>query len=355
MNSWQDKPIVILTALSVEYEAIKRHLTKIRPAKHPTGTIYEVGVLPGGQATPVALIQAGIGNVGAGIETERAISYFRPSHAFFVGVGGGIKDVSLGDVVVATKTYGYERGKDAVDFKSRPDVWHSSYDMVQLSQKIAREDAWQSLIRETPVSRPRALIAPIAAGEKVVSSTRSDTYRLLRKRFSDAVAVEMEGLGLLQAGHAHPRISMLVVRGISDLIDGKDESDAKNWQAHASANAAAFVSMVISEIWKTVQAISVPLDNRTGIWKQLEDFSVSTYPSGPTENEAWGRAGGDVSSLKLGSTGRGAWYDAIRNLRLGGGGKYISVRSLLLTMEEDFPNSTTIREFLNRIEEFGTL
>lgn len=197
----------------------------------------------------MSLAEIGPGNENAALEVERAIQHFKPSVVVFMGVAGGLKDVLIGDVVAATKVYGYEYGKDTCQFMPRPMLAQTSYSLEQRARAEAKKPDWISRIAgEKPQQVPRALVEPIAAGAKVVADTCSSTFEFLREQYSDAVAVEMEGFGFLRAAHANSEVQCIVVRGISDLIDGKTTADRSGSQVIASKHAAAFVYQILSNL-----------------------------------------------------------------------------------------------------------
>jgi nucleoside phosphorylase len=242
---------MIVTAIPAEYQEVRAHLCDIVEVTHPRGTIYERGkfICPSREPWSVGIVEIGAGNAGAAFETERAIDFFDPSVLLFVGVAGGLKDVALCDVVAATRVYGYESGKSGEIFQPRPSVGESSYSMIQRARAEARRDHW---LRRLDCSLyeplPRVHVAPIAAGEKVVTSKRSHTGKFLRISYSDAVAVEMEGRGFLQAAQANQPINALIVRGISDLITDKSKTDRSGYQLLAAKAASAFAFEVISSL-----------------------------------------------------------------------------------------------------------
>jgi nucleoside phosphorylase len=241
---------LIITSHLVEYRAVCDHLIDLREEVHPQGTIYQRGqFLSDGWVWDVGIVEVGPGNVGAALEVERAIAYFKPDLILFVGVAGGVKDVALGDVVASTKVYGYELGKDEATFKPVPEMGLSGYSLEQRAKAEARKGRWLERLPIQPQSMPRIFIAPIAAGEKVLASTKSDVYKFLKSNYGDAIVVEMEGLGFLKAVRAN-RIDTIVVRGIAELIHKKGTSDDQDYQKIAARNASAFAFEILAKYYQ---------------------------------------------------------------------------------------------------------
>lgn len=240
--------VVVLTALEIEYRSMRACLKAVCPVPEERGSRFEVGRAAGSDAR-VALHMTGPGNPGAAVLAERAIAHFQPEAVLFVGVGGGRKDVRLGDVVAADVVYDYDTGKDTADrFLPRQKTHPCSYRLVQLARAVAGRDDWQPVDAGPGQPRPRAHVKPIAAGGRVVAHHGSQVGRLLADSAGDAVAVDMEGYGFLVAAHANHAVDALVIRGISDLLGDKDEAHDERWQPVAARNAAAFAHRLIREL-----------------------------------------------------------------------------------------------------------
>ncbi len=262
-NTTTSRRAVIVTALGLEYTAVRAHLQDFRQEEN-AGTVYGIGTF----TTPlykwkVCITENGAGNEQAALSAQSAINYFKPDVALFVGVAGGLKEkeLALGDVVCATKVYGYEFGKDTKEgFKIRSEIGNSSFRMVSRARAEAHNNDWQErILLPLPGFSPKVYIAPIAAGNKVVGAAR--IYEFLRDNFSDAVAVEMESFGFLLALHRKPEIDTLIIRGISDLIYDKTAEQDGKWQPIAASNASAFAFEMLAKLPFKNQEMPQPSDD----------------------------------------------------------------------------------------------
>lgn len=241
---------VIVTALGLELEAVLQHLTDRKEVEGPEGSQYVEGRLEtDGSNWDVLVVETGAGNQHAAAETERAIGFYGPEVALFVGIAGGVKDVERGDVVFATKTYNVHAGKADDELQPRPTAAEPSYRLFQLARKIARNGSWLKRVQATSDGPDRKVVfGPIAAGEQVVVSEGAEISNVIREHYGDTVAVDMESAGFSRAAHMNSSVSFAVIRGISDLRDDKSPSDDELSQPTAASHAAAFAVELLSEI-----------------------------------------------------------------------------------------------------------
>ncbi|MFF7166434.1 5'-methylthioadenosine/S-adenosylhomocysteine nucleosidase [Streptomyces sp. NPDC008086] len=221
--------VLVLTALPVEYAAIRAHVEKRQELVHPDGTRVERGRLPD-SAWHVAIAELGMGAERAAALTTQLINWLHPEAVFFIGVAGSLKDdVGIGDVVVGTQVYEIHGGKQTPEgFLVRPKALPGSH---------ALEQAARSAVRDMP--GVRAHFMPIATGDVVLADAESEIAAFLRRSYNDAGAIEMEGSGALRAAHLNGQLDALVIRGISDHADaGKHRADASGSQERAAQQAA---------------------------------------------------------------------------------------------------------------------
>lgn len=264
-NQSRQPSALIITSLKVEYQAVCEHLSNIHEELLLHGTLCERGTFAAtDHEWDITTLITSAGNASAAFETERAINYLQPEIVLFVGIAGGLKDVRIGDVVVATKIYSYEQDRADRDFPIRREVATTSYALIQRARACAKNEDW--LLRTGALSTgdsqsseglSRVFIAPIVAGEKGIVAP-SPLYGVLRSIYSDAVAVEMEGqgYGFLTAIQANQSVQMLVIRGITELLDDKSRAD-KSRALTAARHASAFAFQLLATLGKAQQAQSL--------------------------------------------------------------------------------------------------
>jgi len=258
--------VALLTALDVEHCAIRPHFNEMQVRKHPKGTIFEVGSVPG-LATRIALATTGNGNLKAAIVAEQAIAEFDPAALLFAGIAGALADdLALGDVVVATRTYGFHGGREDDDgLRARPRSWEAAHELEQLARHVARTQSWTRFLPGRKRRCPPAVhFRPIVAGEILLNSRNSASASQIQRHYNDAAAIEMESAGAAQAAHL-ARVPMITIRGVSDSASGeKDATDRSGWRQSAAENAAAFACGLIAVFDITLQGTDLA-EVRSGV------------------------------------------------------------------------------------------
>ncbi|HMQ48854.1 MAG TPA: 5'-methylthioadenosine/S-adenosylhomocysteine nucleosidase [Saprospiraceae bacterium] len=239
--------IALLTPIEIEYKAVRSFLESVREVQEE-GLYYTMGQFQGLHHTfSIVLRQTGSRNSEVALATERVIRLFQPEIAILTGIAGGVKDASIGDVVVGTQAYGYEAGKSTdAGFSSRPNVLPYSWELIELAQHVAQEDKWRQRLADA--AKPKVFFGAIASGDQVVASTRSEAYQIIKAHYNDTLALEMEAIGFARAATHHRQVRIINIRGVSDLLDGKNAAhDAAN-QPMAAHHAAAFVFELLQQL-----------------------------------------------------------------------------------------------------------
>jgi tetratricopeptide (TPR) repeat protein/nucleoside phosphorylase len=240
---------VIITTHEVDYQAVTTHLGNLEEEVHPQGTIYNLGQfdVKGSAPWEVAICEVSEKNADVAAETERAISHFKPDVIFLIGAATGIKDVTAGDIVIATKVYGYEAGKVENKFLTRPEVKNSSYNLQQRAKSERKKDDWMKRVSTDPLSSyPSIFLESIASGDKEITDDRSPLLDFLQSNYNDAVAIDRVGHGFLNAVHTNQNISALTIHGIAYCI-GRPETNSRESRSIALQNASAFAFEVLAK------------------------------------------------------------------------------------------------------------
>lgn len=253
----QSVDFVIITVLEEELNALLKKLpnhhrtTSPQIANSPCyASDFPVKLSDGTSARYHLIVtRTGSGRVEAAITTSEAVQQWNPRYVFVVGVAGGseLRGVELGDVLVPDQIIDYELQKiTEEDVTSRDQVYRVDARLLNAAKAINKRN-WLRLI-ESPRPGPgesKFQIGPIASGDKIIASLAESEK--LRKRWPALIGVDMESSGVAasisQGSHQAP--GLIVIRGVSDLLDGRKLSS--DWRTYAAEAAVAFLVELLSE------------------------------------------------------------------------------------------------------------
>ncbi len=236
------KKILVITALRKEYLAVREHLTDIKQ-EIINDFIIEKGIIKNCKNAKIYIYESGVGREKAAISTENLTREIKPDLTIFIGIAGGIKDLNIGDILVASKVYGFQGGKSGDKFYARPELGKSTKKILERAKAEARKREWtKEIINEVFPVNNKVLVGNIATGDIVLISDSEENpdYQKIKEHYNDTHAIEMEGVGFMEGFYHYNNGECIVLRGISDLLDNKNNESEEIDQERACKFVAGF-------------------------------------------------------------------------------------------------------------------
>lgn len=208
---------------------------------------------------------AGQTNVVSAQLASAVLEDFRPSYLIVIGTAGGHSDreeSKLGDVVVADyieysaywklKKGVYEERKNACDHPSL----HLLEDFAEGLRRTPHDWVRELKMVRPDGSVPKVLVGGVVAGELLLGDADNVEQKRILSNYKKALAFEMESFGIARTVYrfrssVHYNPQLLIVRGISDLVDRDAElnqDQRKLWTPLAVEAAATFAKVLIDRL-----------------------------------------------------------------------------------------------------------
>lgn len=305
--------VAVLTIIDEEFNAVR----EVFGATDEIGTtgIYapaRADLADGGVAGqfPFVLAQSPErSNIPASEATRQLSAAFRPEIFVVVGIAGGVRranmsgggvvwsGASTGDVVIASYVHYGEYAKHLPGGTRRRyfQIDHPAAGLVQMHGKAPERDLsgppWHAAIRapRPAAGAPAVTVGEILAVEAVAAAPDRDAQAAMLAAYDNAVAVDMESMGVGRAMHeirasVHYNPRWMCVRGISDpvLVYPEDPDDRKAaileagaasdndaqrkaWKPYAAEAAAVYARLIVERILRTSRP-AVPADDGAPQW-----------------------------------------------------------------------------------------
>lgn len=218
--------IGIIVAEEKELLEVKEIMNNLRE-KYIYETIFYIGSI---EEKEVVLVKSNVGKVNSARVTQLLIDYFNIDLVINVGTAGSVDNsLEIGDVVVATELVQY-------DFDTTP-FGRKLGEIENIGESIKVDEKLLELFNETNVKK-----GIIASGDKfIVNREDKDNIRNTFK----ALAIEMEGASIAQVCFLD-KIPFLVIRSITDKLDGSSKVDFEKFLESSSK----VVANILKEVLK---------------------------------------------------------------------------------------------------------
>ena len=238
----------LLGAMQIEVDLLRARLagTTVRRIE---GVEFLEGTLAGRR---VVVAHVGVGKVNAALTTTLLLEHYRPPRVVFTGVAGALDStLAVGDIVLARDAAHHDLGEWTAAGMSNwgampvngttrnPVAFPGDTTLLRLARAAATGTPPEGVtwrVREGTVLTGDVFLAN--------DSVRRD----LRRRFPDALAVEMEGAAVAQVCWQLGRVPLLVVRSISDGAGADARETFEEFARRAARNSGALVARLVAAL-----------------------------------------------------------------------------------------------------------
>ena len=218
------KTIGILSALEVESDIILKKMTG-KEVSVIAGMTFTKGNIHGMDAV---LATCGVSKVNAALFTQIMIDHFSPDCILFTGVAGSMDPtVKQMDLVIADKLTFHDVNPRQLEFCFPNQVWFKTDE--ELTDRIR-------------LNAKGSILGAVITGDQFITS--KEYKRKLKKKYPEAVAVEMEGCAVAHACFVNG-VPFAIIRCISDLADNRAEDSYDAFEKKAAEKSAKVILKTI--------------------------------------------------------------------------------------------------------------
>lgn len=243
--------LAILGAMPVEVQLLR---TRLEGAVVRTiaGIEFAHGTLA---RHSVVIARVGVGKVNAAITTTLLLDHYRPQRVVFTGVAGALDStLGPGDIVLATYTAQHDLGvwraeglanfgvRSPSDTTPNPVRFHGD----TLLLRVAREVAGATASAQSATGALRVREGAVLTGDVFLAN--DSVRRDLRRRFPEALAVEMEGAAVAQVCWQFGRVPLLVIRSISDDASAGAPAKYTEFLRHAATMSSELLARLVAAL-----------------------------------------------------------------------------------------------------------
>lgn len=229
--------IGIIGAMEEEVTLLKE-MTSVKKTTEVSGMEFVEGTIGGNN---VVIVQSGIGKVNAGICAEVLITKFNASSVINTGCAGSLdNDIDIGDFVVSTDAVQHDFDVSPIGFERGEIPFSGLYAFPADEALQARaKKAIQEYAPDSKIFSGR-----VCSGDQFIYL--DEQRETITSNFG-GLCCEMEGAAIAQVCYLN-KVPYVIIRAISDKVDGSEEIEYAEFEKEASEKCAAITGYMVEHL-----------------------------------------------------------------------------------------------------------